>query len=266
MFRYFIVVINSIVGQKLSVREVESMIKSMKNSPKETSLKVETISFDFDSVKNRLDRVKLDGSKKVQHVLSSINLDQNLSADDFAFNPKDKKIYFIDYNDGWFKRIDIVGNNGYVKKVKEVGKAWTIIAVFDVDGNFYYNRGYEVINKLAIKYNSNTMDVDSITVINEFSKINKVTQGDGARCANAPMDDEPTPQTPFSCKASGTVVSYVTSGSASNGDSNVALISMLDGGILSDNKLPSPTIGVVAITVPTLLDRIATEEGFTLCQ
>ena len=60
------VVINSIVGQKLSVREVESMIKSMKNSPKETSLKVETISFDFDSVKNRLDDfgIKVKSSKK----------------------------------------------------------------------------------------------------------------------------------------------------------------------------------------------------------
>jgi len=60
------VVINSIVGQKLSVREVESMIKSMKNSPKETSLKVETISFDFDSVKNRLDNfgIKVKSSKK----------------------------------------------------------------------------------------------------------------------------------------------------------------------------------------------------------
>jgi ParB family chromosome partitioning protein len=60
------VVINSIVGQKLSVREVESMIKSMKNSPKETSLKMETISFDFDSVKNRLDNfgIKVKSSKK----------------------------------------------------------------------------------------------------------------------------------------------------------------------------------------------------------
>jgi fibro-slime domain-containing protein len=137
-----------------------------------------------DTVKNRLDRVKLDGTKKTQHVLNSINLDQELNTDDFAFNPKDGKIYYIDYDDGWFKRIDISGNNGYIKKVKHVGEAWTIIAAFDVDGNFYYNSG-ENINKLSIEYNGNQMKADSITVIKNFSQIDGVSQGDGARCANA---------------------------------------------------------------------------------
>jgi len=60
------VIVNSIVGQKLSVREVESIIKNMKNSPKQTPVKVETVSFDFNSVKNRLDNfgIKVKSSKK----------------------------------------------------------------------------------------------------------------------------------------------------------------------------------------------------------
>ena len=60
------VVVNSIIGQKLSVREVEAMIKSMKNRPQEQSLKSEAPSFDFGSIKNRLDSfgIKVKSSKK----------------------------------------------------------------------------------------------------------------------------------------------------------------------------------------------------------
>jgi hypothetical protein len=157
-----------------------------------------------DKVKNRLDRVELDGSKNVQHVLTSISLDQELYADDFAFNPKDGKIYFIDYNDGYFKRIDITGTNGSIKRVKEVGEAYVIIATFDVDGNFYYNAGKDendnkIINKLSIPYDGDKMKVEDIVKIENFSKINGVTQGDGARCANAPVKDSNDELVPFSC-------------------------------------------------------------------
>jgi len=48
-------VVNSIIGQKLSVREVEAMIKSMKNTPEVSIQKPATASFNFDSIKNRLD-------------------------------------------------------------------------------------------------------------------------------------------------------------------------------------------------------------------
>ena len=139
-----------------------------------------------DSFSNRLDRVKLDGSKKTQIVLSSINLDQELNTADFAFNPKDGKIYFIDYNDGWFKRIDINENYGQIKKVKKIEAAYTVVAAFDVDGNFYYNRG-EAIKKLSIQYNDSKMIKSSITVSGGLANIEGMTQGDGARCANAPM-------------------------------------------------------------------------------
>ncbi len=45
--------VNSIIGQKLSVREVESMIKSMKSPSNEAVLKHEQTLYNFDGVKNR---------------------------------------------------------------------------------------------------------------------------------------------------------------------------------------------------------------------
>ena len=48
------VVVNSIIGQKLSVREVETMIKSMKATPKLTPEKPLLTPFNFDSIKNKL--------------------------------------------------------------------------------------------------------------------------------------------------------------------------------------------------------------------
>ncbi len=46
-------IVNSIVGQKLSVREVENMIKSMKKDDLSTSTKKKVDSFDFSDVTNR---------------------------------------------------------------------------------------------------------------------------------------------------------------------------------------------------------------------
>ena len=48
-------VVNSIIGQKLSVREVESMIKNMKNFTPAISTKPTVKSYDFDDVKDRFD-------------------------------------------------------------------------------------------------------------------------------------------------------------------------------------------------------------------
>jgi len=49
-------IVNSIVGQKLSVRDVESMIKSMKSRPAttEASTKEESVSYDFTDLKAKL--------------------------------------------------------------------------------------------------------------------------------------------------------------------------------------------------------------------
>lgn len=47
-------IVNSIVGQKLSVREVEATIKSIKNNKSESSNKVETLSYNFENIKDKL--------------------------------------------------------------------------------------------------------------------------------------------------------------------------------------------------------------------
>lgn len=47
-------IVNSIVGQKLSVREVEATIKSIKNSSVEPQSKNESVSFDFKQIKEKL--------------------------------------------------------------------------------------------------------------------------------------------------------------------------------------------------------------------
>ena len=48
-------VVNSIIGQKLSVRDVESMIKNMKNFTPVTSAKPTVKSYDFNDIKDRFD-------------------------------------------------------------------------------------------------------------------------------------------------------------------------------------------------------------------
>jgi len=60
------IIVNSIIGQKLSVREVEAIIKSMKNTTVPTPKKVEQPLFDFASIKNKLDNfgIKVKSNKK----------------------------------------------------------------------------------------------------------------------------------------------------------------------------------------------------------
>ena len=47
-------IVNSIVGQKLSVREVEATIKSIKNNKPESDNKSVTISYNFKEIKEKL--------------------------------------------------------------------------------------------------------------------------------------------------------------------------------------------------------------------
>lgn len=47
-------IVNSIIGQKLSVREVEATIKSIKNNKSESSNKAEILSYNFENIKDKL--------------------------------------------------------------------------------------------------------------------------------------------------------------------------------------------------------------------
>ena len=53
------VIVNSIVGQKLSVREVEAMIKGMKNDEPKVVTKLKTLSYDFSNLSNRFETLGL---------------------------------------------------------------------------------------------------------------------------------------------------------------------------------------------------------------
>jgi len=53
------VMVNSIVGQKLSVREVEAMIKGMKNDEPKVVTKLKTLSYDFSNLSNRFETLGL---------------------------------------------------------------------------------------------------------------------------------------------------------------------------------------------------------------
>jgi ParB family chromosome partitioning protein len=50
-------IVNSIIGQKLTVREVEAMIKNMKQAPVETLKQTPSVSFDFSSAKERIHKL-----------------------------------------------------------------------------------------------------------------------------------------------------------------------------------------------------------------
>ena len=74
------VIVNSIVGQKLSVREVESMIKSMKETPSSTSAKP-TSSYDFSQITHKFETLGLK-SKASKNKLT-IEFDNEDQIEDF---------------------------------------------------------------------------------------------------------------------------------------------------------------------------------------
>ncbi|HIP13884.1 MAG TPA: ParB/RepB/Spo0J family partition protein [Sulfurimonas autotrophica] len=78
-------ILNSIVGQKLSVREVETMIKSMKNRDvqTDTSTKERQNSYDFSQLKQKLNDLGLDAksakNKITIHFASQVEIDAFVS-------------------------------------------------------------------------------------------------------------------------------------------------------------------------------------------
>jgi ParB family chromosome partitioning protein len=77
-------IINSIVGQKLSVREVETMVKNMKQTNSEPVKKVEVISYDFTNIKQKISELgfKVKSSDKTL----TLEFDNQNQIDDFLSN------------------------------------------------------------------------------------------------------------------------------------------------------------------------------------
>ncbi len=76
-------ILNSIIGQKLSVREVETMIKTMKNTPIVTNAAVQndSPSYDFSNVKQKLNELGLDVKASKNKI--TINFDSQDEIDEF---------------------------------------------------------------------------------------------------------------------------------------------------------------------------------------
>jgi ParB family chromosome partitioning protein len=77
-------IVNSIIGQKLSVREVESMVKNMKQTESKPIEKEEVVSYDFTSIKEKISKLgfKVKTSKKTL----TLEFDNQNQIDDFLDN------------------------------------------------------------------------------------------------------------------------------------------------------------------------------------
>jgi len=76
-----LLVVNSIIGQKLSVREVEAMVKSMKNKDNEPVYKKEVVSYDFSNIKDRFQTLGL--KVKTSNRTITLEFDNENQIDDF---------------------------------------------------------------------------------------------------------------------------------------------------------------------------------------
>lgn len=110
---------------------------------------------------------------------------QNMNIADFAFHPKDGKIYAVSSKNGDIYQIEpttgqstVVANTGYTASGSAFGAAY-----FDVSGYFYFVR-----NNDGNIYRSDLTEPANIsgnTVY--FAKASPTNSNDGARCANAPV-------------------------------------------------------------------------------
>ncbi len=115
--------------------------------------------------------------------LSPLKLKNNVKiyTADFAFNPKDGKLYYID-KQGKVYNIDT--NTGMRKFVVDSGLGNTrpVIAFFDKDGNFYFNFDIDKLYKI---------DINNPKAAIFFTNLDKnLKNGDGARCPNASVSIE----------------------------------------------------------------------------
>ncbi len=140
---------------------------------------------------DQIQRVNVDSdSSHFLEALQPLQLTNNhtISTADFAFNPKDGKLYYIEEGTGGkVYRIDpVTGNREFV--VDSGVYPYVVITFFDKEGNFYFNlgTGSEDKNKL---YKINMNDPKPALYFTDLDK--GLTNGDGARCPNAPVPQKP---------------------------------------------------------------------------
>ncbi len=132
-------------------------------------------------------------------LLPEVTLDKEINTADFAFNVNDNKLYFVQagtddlyaitFDDGFFSNIFSSTISGEVEKVADLGLSSVdpIINFFDKAGNFYFNKDTQNIYKFDVTHKTPTSKATPFSTL-ERTLVN----GDGARCANAGVDDIPT--------------------------------------------------------------------------
>ncbi len=122
----------------------------------------------------------------------TIKNNKTISTADFAFNPKDGKLYYIEEESGGkvYSIDPVTGKREFV--VNSGVDPYVVITFFDKDGNFYFNlgTGSADTNKL---YKINMNDPHSATYFTDLDK--GLTNGDGARCPNAEVVQPPATET-----------------------------------------------------------------------
>lgn len=116
---------------------------------------------------------------------------------DFAFHPKDNKLYGVDNSTGELYQID--PQSGTHITMGATGETGTFGAMyFDVNGYFYMSRNQDgQIYRIDLSTISSATPLTQLEALDvtavKFADGPSSNQNDGARCASAPLIDEDTP-------------------------------------------------------------------------
>jgi len=146
-------------------------------------------------------------------VLASVTLNQEISTADMAFNPLDGNLYFIQDGTSNLYKVTLSADklNGIVSLVGDMGlgAVWPIINFFDKNGNFYFNKDLTSIYKVNVLTSSTAIWVSDLDA--------SLRNGDGARCANAPVTIPITNDEPLTCDSSMYISSSIKRGTGETG-------------------------------------------------
>ncbi|WP_236702612.1 LruC domain-containing protein [Thalassomonas actiniarum] len=144
----------------------------------------------------KVDLSPLDSDSNAQLTAELITAQAGVRLTDFAFHPKDKKLYGVDNSSGVLYQFN--PDNGSTLAIGDTGETGTFGAVyFDVNGYFYLSRNQDGqiyrINLSALTENTSPAELAALDVAAiKFADGPSSNQNDGARCASAPLIDTDT--------------------------------------------------------------------------
>ncbi len=164
---------------------------------------------------------------------------------DFAFNPKDNKLYTVNSANNKLCKIDPV--SGTVEELGSVGisSTYSVINFFDNEGSFYFHA-----NDKVYKIDHSVLSSGTPTAHPYKTLPGLISSGDGARCPNAPIvAPPPTPKppvgTPFTCNSN----SYLFGSDQSDPYSDAFNLSLIDGNITLVQRIAGSHINAVGYNV-----------------